>query len=167
LRSCFAPHFVCPIEVVRDYHLPAYVGPSTLVYAASNSGNTEETLSAYEQAKRSGATIIAFTTGGELGRRARADGTPVVSFPGGLQPRAALGNAFIPLLAASARIGLLSEAFIDEIDEAIAAMRGVRDACNPDAEDSANEARRLAGAWVGRQPIIYGSQGERGLVAYR
>src|SRR5205807_312860 len=47
LRSCYADHLACPMEVVRDYHLPAYVGRDTLVFAASNSGNTEETLSAY------------------------------------------------------------------------------------------------------------------------
>src|SRR5579863_626030 len=89
LRSCYAPFLRCPVEVVRDYHLPAYVGKETLVFAASNSGNTEETLSAYEQAKRARASIVAFTTGGELARRAKADGFPVVTVPGGLQPRAA------------------------------------------------------------------------------
>jgi glucose/mannose-6-phosphate isomerase len=167
LRSCYGAHFRRPFEVVRDYHLPAFVGSDTLVFASSNSGNTEETLSAYGQARRVGATIVAFTTGGELERRARADGVPVVKFPGGLQPRAAVGNSFIPLIAASARIGLMSEALVDDIDEAIAVMRGVRGRCNPDATDDENEARRLAGAWVGKIPIIYGSQGERGLVAYR
>jgi len=167
LRSCYAPHLACPVEVVRDYHLPAYVGPSTLVFAASNSGNTEETLSAYEQAKRARASIVAFTTGGELARRAKADGFPVVTVPGGLQPRAAVGYAFVPLAVAAARIGLMSQTLVDDIDEAIAVMRGVRDRCAPDATESANEARQIAGGWVGRLPIVYGSQGERGVVAYR
>ena len=167
LRSCYQTHLRCPMEVVRDYHLPAYVGHDTLVFAASNSGNTEETLSAYDQARRAGATIVAFTTGGELERRARADGVPVVTFPGGLQPRAAVGNSFMPLIVVAARLGLMSDALIDDIDEAIAVMRGVRDRCNPDAADEDNEARRLAGAWVGKIPVIYGSQGERGVVAYR
>jgi len=167
LRSCFQAHLSCPVEIVRDYHLPAYVGRDTLVFASSNSGGTEETLSAYDQARRVGATIVAFTTGGELEARALRDGVTVVKFPGGLQPRAALGNAFVPLIAAAARIGLMSEALLDDVDEATAVMRGVRDRCGPDAPDEQNEARRLAGAWVGKLPVIYGSQGERGLVAYR
>jgi len=167
LRSCYGPHLRCPFEVARDYHLPAYVGPNTLVFASSNSGNTEETLSSYDQARRAGATIVAFTTGGELEKRARRDGVPVVLFPGGLQPRAAIGNSFVPLIVASARIGLMSSALVDDIDEAVAVMRGVRDRCNPDAPDGQNEARRLAGAWQGRLPVIYGSQGERGFAAYR
>src|SRR5665811_1352923 len=34
-----------PFQVNRDYTLPSYVGPHTLVMAGSYSGNTEETLS--------------------------------------------------------------------------------------------------------------------------
>ena len=167
LRSCFESHLRCPLEVVRDYHLPAYVGRDTLVFASSNSGNTEETLSAYDQARRAGAPVVAFTTGGELARRASADGVPVVRFPGGLQPRAAVGYSFVPLFIVAARLGLLSEALVDDIDEATAVMRGVRDRCGPDAPESGNQARALAGAWTGRIPVVYGSQGERGCVAYR
>jgi glucose/mannose-6-phosphate isomerase len=137
LRSCYAPVLRCPVEVVRDYHLPAYVGRDTLVFASSNSGNTEETLSAYDAARRVGATVVA------------------------------LGYAFVPLVVVSARLKLVPDPLVDDIDEAIAAMRGVRDRCNPDAPESENEARRLAGAWLGRLPVIYGSQSERGLVAYR
>lgn len=167
LKSCYGPELACPMEVVRDYHLPGYVGENTLVFASSNSGNTEETLAAYEYAKRSGATIVAFTTGGELEKRARRDGVAVVKFPGGLQPRAAVGNSFVPLIVSAARIGVLPAVLIDDIDEAVATMIGVRDSCNPDARGSENVARRLAGSWKGALPVIYGSQGERGLVAYR
>jgi len=167
LRSCYAAHLRCPLEVTRDYHLPSYVGRDTLVFASSNSGNTEETLASYDQARRAGATIVAFTTGGELEKRARRDGVPVVLFPGGLQPRAAVGNSFVPLIVAAARIGLMSESLVDDIDEAIAVMCGVRDRCSPDAPDRGNQARLLAGGWTGALPVIYGSQGERGVVAYR
>ncbi len=167
LRSGYSAVLRCPVEVVRDYHIPAYVGPDTLVFACSNSGNTEETLSAYDQARRSGATIVAFTTGGDLARRASADGVPVVIVPGGLQPRAAVGYSFIPLIVVSARLGLIPQALVDDIDGAVAEMRGVRDRCCPDAGENENQARALAGAWKGKLPVIYGSQGERGLVAYR
>jgi len=167
LRACYQPVLRCPVEVARDYHLPAYVGADTLVFAASNSGNTEETLSAYDQARRAGATIVAFTTGGELGNRASRDGVPLVTFPGGLQPRASLGYGFIPLVIASAKLGLLPSPLLDDIDEAVATMRGVRDRCNPDAPGDENVARALASTWRGKLPVIYGSQGERGVAAYR
>src|SRR5205807_6801282 len=73
----------------------------------------------------------------------------------------------IPLVVVAARAGLMADVLIDDVDEAAAVMRGVRDRCNPDAPEAENDARRLAGAWVGKVPVIYGSQGERGLVAYR
>lgn len=167
LRSCYAPFLRTPVEVVRDYHLPAYVGKDTLVFVASNSGNTEETLACYDAARRAGATIVAFTTGGELAKRAARDRVALVTFPGGLQPRAAVGNAFVPLVVVSSRLGLLASSLLDDIDEAIAAMRGVRDRCNPEAPGAENQARALAGSWHGKIPVIYGSQAERGLVAYR
>ncbi|MDQ6767183.1 MAG: bifunctional phosphoglucose/phosphomannose isomerase [Candidatus Eremiobacteraeota bacterium] len=167
LRAGYEPTLSVPVTVVRDYHLPGYVGADTLVFATSNSGNTEETLSAYDAARKARATICAFSTGGKLGELARADDVPWVSFPGGLQPRAALGYSFVPLIVASARLGLLPEVLLEDIDEASAVLREVRNVCNPDVPLDKNPAKRLAAAYVGKLPVIYGSQGERGVVAYR
>ena len=43
-----------PLQVVRNYHLPSWVNSSTLVICSSYSGNTEETLSVYQDAKTKG-----------------------------------------------------------------------------------------------------------------
>src|ERR1700722_11417328 len=40
-----------PFEIVRNYHVPAYTGSQTLVILASYSGNTEETLHAFDEAQ--------------------------------------------------------------------------------------------------------------------
>src|SRR5665213_1160603 len=40
------PGTLVPLEVVRDYELPAYVDERTLFISSSYSGNTEETLAA-------------------------------------------------------------------------------------------------------------------------
>jgi glucose/mannose-6-phosphate isomerase len=167
LRAGYEATLTLPVTVVRDYHLPGYVAENTLVFATSNSGNTEETISAYEAAKKARAGIIAFSTGGKLADMAKADGVPLVSFPGGLQPRAALGYSFVPLLVASARLGLVPETLVDEIDEASAVLREIRNECNPDVPLQKNIAKQLAAAWIGKLPVIYGSQVERGVVAYR
>lgn len=167
LRAGYESVLTCPVAVVRDYHLPEYVDENTLVFAASNSGNTEETLACYEAARKAKARTVAFTTGGKLAELAKSDGVPAVIFPGGLQPRAALGYSFIPLLVAAARLRVMPEVLIDDIDEASAALRAVRNNCNPDVPFKENEAKELAGAWMGKIPVIYGSQGERGVVAYR
>ena len=80
-----------PVIVNRDYNLPAFVDEKTLVIVSSYSGNTEETLSAYEDAKGKKAKLLAITTGGELKKRAMTDETPIITIPAGLPPRAALG----------------------------------------------------------------------------
>ena len=167
LRAAYEAVLPIPVTVVRDYHLPAYVGEDTLVFASSNSGNTEETLAAYAAARKAHAGVVAFSTGGRLGSLAKEDGVPLYSFPGGLQPRAALGYSLIPLIVAASRLRLIPEALLGDIDEASAVLRAVRNECNPQAPFKDNPAKQLAAAWVGKLPVIYGSQGERGVVAYR
>jgi glucose/mannose-6-phosphate isomerase len=167
LRAGYESFLTVPAVVVRDYHLPEFVNDTTLVFAASNSGNTEETLSCYAAALKERAAVVAFTTGGQLAQRAAGDKVPCVIFPGGLQPRAALGYSFIPLVVTCARLGLMPAVLVDEIEEASAVLRAVRNECAPDVPLDSNPAKKLAERFKGRLPVIYGSQAERGVVAYR
>ncbi|HKW45272.1 MAG TPA: bifunctional phosphoglucose/phosphomannose isomerase [Candidatus Eremiobacteraceae bacterium] len=168
LRATFEPWLTCPVTVVRDYSLPAYVGPDTLFIAASNSGNTEETLSTYAQARRAGAPILAVTTGGKLDDHADADGVPLIKLPAtGMQPRAAVGYAFIPLVVAAVRLGLLPDSVMRDVDETAGVLLAVSSRLGPDIPPASNPAKQLANAWVGKIPFVYGSQAERGVVAYR
>ncbi|MGB9804800.1 SIS domain-containing protein, partial [Desulfofundulus sp.] len=109
LRVYAAQRLSVPVLVNRDYVLPDFVGPHTLVFAVSYSGNTEETLSAYARAREKGARVVVLTTGGKLGELARNDGVPVITVPGGIAPRAATGYLFIPTLAVLYRMGLLPD----------------------------------------------------------
>jgi glucose/mannose-6-phosphate isomerase len=109
VRAMFEAFGEIPFIVNRDYHLPSYVNASTLVFATSYSGNTEETLSAYAEAKAAGAQIICVTSGGKLKENALADGYPVITVPGGQPPRTALGFMLIPVLAVCVKMGLLPE----------------------------------------------------------
>ena len=60
-----------PILVQRNYSLPAWAnGPETLVVASSHSGNTEETLEAFERAKKKVCRILALCSGGKLAEKA-------------------------------------------------------------------------------------------------
>ena len=68
-----------------------------------HSGNTEETLSAFKQAKAQGTKVLAVTTGGKLKEEAEAydnGATMIFDYPS--QPRAAVGYSFGMLLAALA-----------------------------------------------------------------
>ncbi|MBR5999389.1 MAG: bifunctional phosphoglucose/phosphomannose isomerase [Candidatus Methanomethylophilaceae archaeon] len=80
-----------PVTVVRYPELPGWVDDRTLVIVSSYSGNTMETLSAYDQAKERGCTIVAITSGGGLMEKCMADNVPVISIKEGIQPRNAVG----------------------------------------------------------------------------
>ena len=114
-----------PVHVCNDYGIPAAVTAKALFVAVSYSGNTEETLSAYAQARRRGCRIIAITSGGELGRSAARAGYPVISIPVGMPPRAALGYLFSTLLVSAERLGVC-ESHRRGLGEAVRLMRARR-----------------------------------------
>ena len=55
-----------PLSINRNYTLPNWVNNRSLVICSSYSGNTEESLSSYHDAKKKGAMILGISTGGEL-----------------------------------------------------------------------------------------------------
>ena len=80
---------------------------------SSFSGNTEETLSCYDDGKRKGAKLLCITSGGELLRRATQDGYPVINIPGGVPPRTALGYLAIPILVILSKAGFSNIESVD------------------------------------------------------
>jgi glucose/mannose-6-phosphate isomerase len=135
--------------------MPAFVGTSTLVVVSSYSGNTEETLAAFRGARESGAKILCLTTGGEVLRLAKLSGYPVIKVVPGLQPRAALGYSFFPLLLALTRIGIVrnQDASIRETIDLL--WRLSRRFGN--LRNKTNQAVRIARMLHGKLPIIYSS----------
>lgn len=83
--------FPLPVEIISDYNLPAYIGNRTLAIQCSYSGNTEETISMYAQAKQLGAKMLCIATGGKLEELANADNIQFYRAEKGYQPRMALG----------------------------------------------------------------------------
>jgi glucose/mannose-6-phosphate isomerase len=157
LAAYIAPTCKLPVIVHRDYGLPAWAqGPETLVVASSHSGNTEETLEAFETAIQRGCRILAVCTGGELEKRAMTHDVPVWKFQHAGQPRAAVGFSFGLLLAAFARMGLVPDPE-KELVEAVADMRSQQETLHAEVPVAQNPAKRMAGQLVGRWVNIYGS----------
>ncbi len=70
-----------------------------LVIIISYSGNTEESLDAYESARESGCSLAVISVGGKLLEYARKDEVSYIQLPDtGIQPRSALGFSFKSLL---------------------------------------------------------------------
>jgi glucose/mannose-6-phosphate isomerase len=144
-----------PIALARDYGLPGWTTPDTTVLCASYSGNTEETLAAYDAAQALGATTIVLTTGGKLAEQARADGVPVIPLPGGFQSRAAVGYSLVVALE-MARLCGAGESMRAEVDVAAEHAATLAAAWGPDAsEDSL--AKTLARGLHGTIPQIAGA----------
>src|SRR2546428_11664009 len=80
-----------PRVVHRGYGLPAGAGERPLVIAASQSGETVETLSGADEARRRQLPLVVISTGGRLGGEATADKTPHLHYEWPGQPRAAIG----------------------------------------------------------------------------
>lgn len=152
-----APTCRVPIIVHRDYGLPAYAqDPETLVIVSSHSGNTEETLDSFETARINDCTLMAVTTGGELGEKAEEAKIPLWQFEHKGQPRAAVGYSFGLLLAALTRLGLITDPE-NEINEAVEAMRTQQESLRADIPVAKNPAKRLAGQLMERCVTVVAS----------
>ncbi len=152
LRAILFDEAAAPVISVKEYRAPAFAGRGSLVFVCSYSGNTEETLAAYNEARQRGATCVAITSGGELLRLAKERGDAAVVVPGGLPPRAALPYLFIPMLAVLGRAGLL-RSLAGELRENVDVLSGIVASELPDGRSDV--ASRIAQRLAGRIPVIY------------
>jgi glucose/mannose-6-phosphate isomerase len=163
LQAAAGPYLPVPVLNFRSYNVPAFVDESSLVFAVSFSGDTEETVEAVTEAALQGARVVVITTGGELGHRAESWDAPIVRVqPGIPTPRAGLGALSIPPLVILEEIGLFPGAS-HWIDLAVEQLSSRRDRLT----ESGNEAEELARR-IGRTiPLIYGSGGIGTVAAHR
>jgi len=102
------------LSIVRSPELPRSVDARTEVLVASYSGNTWESLTAYDAAGRAGARRTVLTSGGALLERAERDGVPILPLPPGLPPRSAVGQML------GGVFGLLDSSFPESLETRIA-----------------------------------------------
>ena len=154
LRSYLASDLKLPIIINRNYKLPGFVDQDTLLIAASYSGNTEESLSAFAEGEKRGCKIFITTTGGKLGAMATAGGYPHVILPKGYQPRAALGYSFGPLLNFVEQVGFVSGQH-KLIEETCRHLSERRKDFAVDMPAKNNLAKQIAAKLKGKIAIIY------------
>jgi len=146
-----------PVLIHRDYDLPGFAsGPATLVVCSSHSGNTEETLSSFQQAQERNCRIVVISRGGKLGELAGSYQLPFWKFVHAGQPRAAVGYSFGLLLALLVRLGLVPDQ-TDAIQMAVQAMRSLQEHLPPEVPVAQNPAKRYAGQLMGRIVTIVAS----------
>jgi glucose/mannose-6-phosphate isomerase len=143
-----------PIRTVRGFALEPWTSPDTLVLCASYSGQTEETLAAFEAAGELGASRVALTTGGALAEAARAAGVPVIGIPAGMQPRAAVVYMTVAALECAAACGAV-ESLRGELEAAPATLGALTEEWGPEQDDSL--PWHLAALLASAVPVLYGA----------
>lgn len=145
-----------PVYVNKDYRLPHFCSEKSLVIVCSYSGNTEETLSAFDEAKTKGAEIACVSSGGELLSLAQSSGINYIQIPGTFPPRAAIGYSLVQLLRLLEHYGLIGNENFKNLKQAPGFVRD-------EEEQIAEIAESIATAFLGSIPILYTAAAREGI----
>lgn len=157
------------ISVHRGYSAPSWLDSDTNTVFSSYSGETEETLSAFDDARKKSDRGLVITTGGSLGKRGVTFGLPIINIPPGYQPRCAIAFSFFPLLLALTRAGAMdsraSRANNKGIKEIIALAESRREEYA--SKSAKNPALALAKKLHETVPVIYSASERMDVVNLR
>ncbi len=135
------------IFVHKNYGLPILpekIIKKSLVIISSYSGNTEEALDSYDEAKRRRIPIAVITVGGILLEKAIKDNIPYIVMPNtGIQPRSALGFSIKAILVLVRK------------DRSNSEIKKLSEIFNPTSFE--HKGKELAEKLHGFVPVIYSS----------
>ena len=138
-----------PYLVGKAYTIPGYIDENTLAIISSYSGNTEETLSAFDLIEKTGAKIVCIASGGKVIARAKEAGYDYIQVPGDWpSPRACLGFSVVQQIYVLEKLGFISSTISSQIKTSI-------DIIKFDQDDIRSDAKKIAGKLYGKTPIIY------------
>ncbi|MCW8811299.1 MAG: bifunctional phosphoglucose/phosphomannose isomerase [Ignavibacteriaceae bacterium] len=141
-----------PFKVVRGYNLPSYSNDDTLVIISSYSGNTEETISCFEQAMKRNSSIVVITSGGKIWEEANKNKIPAIKIESGFQPRYALGLSFFSLLKLMQELGFTNE------EKTVKKITDLWKKKGEEYSKEKNVAVQFAEQLIGFIPVIYSSE---------
>lgn len=137
-----------PFFINKTYTLPLQTNKKSLIIISSYSGDTEEPLSCYQEARKKGLKIIGLTTDGKLKQLCQKDKVPLVLIPKDVpQPRMGCGYTFAALAGL-----LINHSLIKDRSKEIAAI-----AKNLQPSLKEAQGKELAQKILNRIPIIYTS----------
>ena len=145
-----------PFDIIRGYDLPAYVNENTFVIASSYSGNTEETLSALQQAQAKQSQIAIIASGGTLIDTAVSNDIAYVKLPSGVQPRMAMLYNLRGVLTLLENFGVIDGELNQEVKSLSGWLESEIENWLPSVPTSENYAKQLAHEAVGKTPVFYG-----------
>jgi glucose/mannose-6-phosphate isomerase len=144
-----------PIEVSKDYALPAYADKQSLVVCVSYSGETEESLNAFLDAKKRRCMTYCVSSGGSLLEFAEKLTVPYLRVPAGMPPRAALPYLFVPLLVLLEKTRL-APSVSNDLREGIELLERICQENSPEKPAKQNASKTLALKIGESVPVVYG-----------
>lgn len=109
-----------PFVVNKTYDIPAFADKHTLAIVSSYSGNTEETLSAFQKLLIAHCKIVVISSGGALLRLAKENQLDFIELPGNWNsPRACLGFSIVAQLKTLIHFKLVSEELLLDLRRTI------------------------------------------------
>lgn len=150
------PQLSVPFVVSKEYALPTWVDENTLVIAASYSGNTEETLTALDQALAQKAQIAVITHGGKLHEKATSEKLTLATLPECPQPRTGIFYAYRAVVELFIAAGVAEQSALADLESVVDSLEAACKAWAADVPLSQNYAKQLAEKMEGKTPIIYG-----------
>lgn len=157
VKSLFLDQIKVPISIYHGYQIPASVNKNTLFILSSYSGNTEETLSAYKEAKKKKAQTVILTSGGKLGQT-KSFGYVFNSKnnPSNV-PRIGIGYSVSGIMVLLSKFGLLK---IDRqlITKSVANLADTNKKLVLEVKITKNSAKKLALKIHNKQIVVVGSE---------
>ncbi len=135
------------VYVHRAYGLPSLVTEKSLIICISYSGDTEEPVSALEEAIQKKLTVVGIATGGKVLELCKKHNLPIIIIPPGIQPRCATGYLFTSLFKILANSGIIEDKS-NEISEMAEELKKL---------NLEKEGKKIAKKMVNKIPIIYAS----------
>jgi glucose/mannose-6-phosphate isomerase len=139
------------VNVVKGYVLPKTVDSETIVIVTSVSGNTVETLSILESAKKIGCKIVAFSSGGKIKEYCSKNGIEHRTVQKYHSPRASFTSylySILKVLHSTLRIK------VEDILESISELKKLNLKINSTNLTGSNSSLNLA-KWITGIPVIY------------
>jgi glucose/mannose-6-phosphate isomerase len=139
------------VSVVKGYLLPETADSKTLVITTSISGNTIETLTVLDSARKAGCKILACSSGGKMEQYCLKNKIEYRKIPLIHSPRASFTSFLYSMLKILHPIIPISK---NHIEESIIELEKLKKKISSNNLESNNPAIKLA-EWISKTPIIY------------
>jgi glucose/mannose-6-phosphate isomerase len=138
------------IFVYKGYNLPLQAVSNSLIVCISYSGETEETLSSFQEAMNRKLLTLTITRGGKLEELSKKYNVPCAKLLGpSLLPRLAIGEMFAALVQLLVNHRILDEGLVEEILELEKSLK-------PEALEE--EGKKLSKKLYKKIPFVYASR---------